>query len=408
MGKSRDMERVYHAVIQEHLEKYDQMIFLSGPRQVGKTTLAQNLKNAADGFLYLNWDDVEDREQILQGPSAILSSLKLNKIGLKKPIIVFDEIHKYTKWRNYIKGIYDHHKNDIQIIITGSSRLNAYRRGGDSLMGRYFLYRIHPLSVGELLSKELRTEPLIKPAELDKDMYETLFKFGGFPEPFIKNDDRFYNRWQDLRHQQLLKTDLREISEVQELAQLEVLSILIAEQSGQLCNFSQFSKKVRVQDTTIRRWIKILEELYYCFQIKPWSKNVTRSLLKEPKLYLWDWSKVNDPGARVENFVASHLHKAVNYWTDTGIGKYELFYLRDKDKREVDFLVSQNGTPWMLIEVKSSANESLSKSLHHFANQLNPQYTFQVAYDMPYVDYDIRKLTKPMIVPMSTFLSQLP
>lgn len=165
---------------------------------------------------------------------------------------------------------------------------------------------------------------------------------------------------------------------------------------------------MRVQDTTIRRWIKVLEELYYCFRIKPWSKNVTRSLLKEPKLYLWDWSKVDDLGARVENLVAAHLHKAVHYWTDTGIGKYELFYVRDKEKREVDFMVAQNDIPWMLIEVKSSSNENLSPSLHHFSKQLNPKYTFQIAYDMPYIDFDIRELKKPMIVPMSTFLSQLP
>lgn len=402
------MLRTYHAVIQEHLEKYDQMIFLSGPRQIGKTTLAQDLKNATDAFLYFNWDDVDDREKILQGPKEILSSISFNKISGTKPILVFDEIHKYPKWRNYVKGIYDHHKNHLQIVVTGSSRLNAYRRGGDSLMGRYFLYRIHPFSVGELRSKELRAEPLIKPSKIDQGVYENLFKFGGFPEPFIKEETRFYNRWQDLRHQQLLKDDLREISEVQELAQLEILSILIAKQSGQLCNFSQFSKKVRVQDTTIRRWVKILEELYYCFRIKPWSRNVTRSLLKEPKLYLWDWSKIDDFGARVENLVAAHLHKAVHYWTDTGIGKYELFYLRDKDKREVDFMVTQNDIPWMLIEVKSSSNENLSPSLYHFSKQLNPAYTFQIAYDMPYIEFDIRDLKKPMIVPMSSFLSQLP
>lgn len=407
-GKKSEMQRVYHAVIQEHLDKYDQMIFLSGPRQVGKTTIAQSLSTATDNFRYFNWDDSDDRQQILQGPNAILSNLDFQKISAKKPIIVFDEIHKYSKWKNFVKGIYDRHKNQLQIVVTGSSRLNAYRRGGDSLMGRYFLYRIHPLSIGELLSKNLRLTPLISPNPIDQTQFNCLFQFGGFPEPFLKNEDRFYNRWQDLRHQQLLKDDLREISQVQELAQLEILSILIAEQAGQLCNFSQFSKKVRVQDTTIRRWIKILEELYFCFRIKPWTKNVTRSLLKEPKLYLCDWSKVKDLGQRVENFVASHLHKAVNYWTDTGIGKFELFYLRDKEKNEVDFLITQNDTPWMLIEVKSSSNEPLSKSLFHFSKQLNPQFTFQLAYDMPYIDFDIQNLKKPMIVPMSTFLSQLP
>lgn len=165
---------------------------------------------------------------------------------------------------------------------------------------------------------------------------------------------------------------------------------------------------MRVQDTTIRRWIKILEKLYYCFKVKPWSKNITRSLLKEPKLYLWDWSKVEDRGAKIENFVAAHLHKAVHYCTDTGIGKYELYFLRDKEKYEVDFMITENGNPWMLIEVKYSSNDSLSKSLYHFSDQIKPRYTFQIAYDMPYTDYDFRELDKPKIIPMITFLSQLP
>ena len=402
------MKRLYEAVINEHIEKYGQMIFLSGPRQIGKTTLAKNLKNYTDNFIYLNWDDVDDREKILKGPKTILPSSDIITLSQKKPIIVFDEIHKYPKWKNYIKGIYDHQKDNLKIIVTGSSRLNACRRGGDSLMGRYFLYRIHPISIGEIESKQLHEEPLKQPFNLEIKKYQNLFEYGGFPEPFIKAEKRFFNRWQDLRHQQLLKDDLREISEVQALSQLEILSILISKQAGQLCNFSQFSKKVRVQDTTIRRWIKILEELYYCFRIKPWSKNVSRSLLKEPKLYLWDWSKIDDLGARVENFVASHLQKAVHYWTDTGIGKYELFYIRDKEKNEVDFMISQNETPWMLIEVKTSSKESLSKSLFHFSKQLNPKYTFQLAYDMPYIDYDIRNLNDIKIIPMITFLSQLP
>ena len=234
-----------------------------------------------------------------------------------------------------------------------------------------------------------------------------LLNWGGFPEPYLKQEQRFYNRWTRLRKQQLLREDIRELSNIQELGQLELLATLLQHQAGELTSYSTLAKKTRVSVDTIRRWIVTLESLYYCFSIRPWTKNITRSLLKEPKYYLWDWSQCTDKGARNENFIASHLLKAVHYWTDQGLGEYELYFLRDKDKREVDFLVSKNQKPWFMVEVKSSIKEKLSPTLAVFQKQLSLKHVFQVAMDGDYVDQDIFTLDKPTIVPAKTFLSQL-
>ena len=167
------------------------------------------------------------------------------------------------------------------------------------------------------------------------------------------------------------------------------------------------AKKVRVSVDTIRRWIKTLESLYYCYSIRPWTTNVARSLLKEPKYYLWDWSQCTDIGARNENFIASHLLKAVHMWTDLGIGQYELYFLRDKEKREVDFLVTKNQKPWFMVEVKSSNNDRLSPHLDVFRQQLNIDHVFQVSIEGDFINKDVFSIRKPIIVPAKTFLSQL-
>jgi len=158
---------------------------------------------------------------------------------------------------------------------------------------------------------------------------------------------------------------------------------------------------------TVRRWLGVLEAMYYCYAIRPWSKNITRSLLKEPKYYLWDWSQCTDVGARNENFIASHLLKAVHYWTDTGLGDYGLYFLRDKEKREVDFLVSKDGEPWFIVEVKSSMNKRLSTSLEVFAKQLKVNHVFQVGMDGEFIDKNVFDIKRPVIVSAKTFLSQL-
>lgn len=401
------MRRYYQNVIEDHFKHYQQMAFVTGPRQVGKTTISQNICAEVPFSKYLNWDQLVDRQILLTGVEAIIQDLPINAAVTQKPIIIIDEIHKYKNWKNFLKGFIDEFKGKLDLVITGSAKLNIIRRGGDSLMGRYFLYRVHPLSVRELLSTDLITTEIQLPKEIDDARFNTLFEFGGFPEPFLQHSAQFSNRWQLLRQEQMFKEDIKNSENIQDLSQFELLGELIKHQAAQQMKYSELAKKVRAADTTIRRWIKLLESYYYCFSIKPFTANISRSLIKEPKIYLWDWSQVLDKGAKIENFVASHLLKAVQAWQDSGLGKYELFYIRDKEKKEVDFVITKNNAAWILIEVKSSAKEKLSEHLILFQQQTKAPFAFQLAYDLPYIDKDCFSYLQPMIVSLKTFLSQL-
>lgn len=403
------MERIYKDLMKEHLEENTQMVFLAGARQVGKTTLAKEAASLTHYFQYFNWDNLAHRQKLVSDANDIFEGLEFQKSASKKPIIVFDEIHKYKKWKSLIKGLYDTYRERARILVIGSAKLNIYKKGGDSLMGRYFLYRMHPLSVGEIIHKKAPEKYFLrKPFPIKQSQMENLLKFGGFPDPFLKKNVRYSNKWQLLRKDQLFKEDIQELARIQDLGLMEILYKMVQEQAGQLTSYTELSKKIGVTSPTIKAWISIFEELYYCFKVKPWHKNITRSLIKEPKLYLYDWSVIKDKGQRIENFVASHLLKATHFWTDSGLGSFDLFYLRDKNKREVDFLITKEDKPWILLEVKSNENKSLSNALTYFQKQTNAEFAMQLAYDMPYEEFDFRKLKRPMIVPMSTFLSQLP
>jgi len=403
------MKRDYIDIIEADFTQHRQMVMISGPRQVGKTTLARSVSKERPEHFYLNWDDFDHRQLILDGNKAIADQFNLHQLREIKPILIFDEIHKFSQWKQQLKGFYDSYHEHCHILITGSARMDIYKKGGDSLMGRYFHYRLHPLSVREILSPSLSDiqNEIHPPQMINEEDYNALLQWGGFPEPYLKRDLRFFNRWSKLRDQQLLQEDIRELTRVQEIGQLGILIHLLKNQSGQLTSFSKLAKKVRVSVDTIRRWFTILESLYYCYPIRPWTKNITRSILKEPKYYLWDWSQCQDDGARSENFIASHLLKAVHFWTDCGLGDYSLHYLRDKEKREVDFLVSKNGEPWFMVEVKSSMTAKLSKNLEVFAKQLKIEHVFQVAIHGNFIDQDIFELNRPAIIPAKTFLSQL-
>lgn len=401
------MDRLYFEIIKNHLEKYEQMAFIAGPRQVGKTTLVKEVLKSNAQNIYLNWDIPADRYQILSFFEKSTAFLNLDIKLPNKPIVAFDEIHKFKHWKNFLKGFYDLYKDDVKIIVTGSAKLNIYKKGGDSLMGRYFLYRMHPLTVAEILGNDGRLDIIKPPNSFSGSDMDRLLEFGGFPAPYINADRQFFNQWQRLRWEQLFKEDIRELSRIYDIAQMEVMAMILTEQVGQLLNYTSLSNKVQVSANTVRSWIHILEQMYFCFRIKPWHKNVTRSLIKEPKIYLWDWSNAKDKGAKIENMVAAHLLKAVHFWQDNGLGEFDLFFLRDKEKREVDFLVTKDRKPWILIEVKSSSKDSLSPSLKHFQEQIHAEYAFQVAFDQEYVNFDFRELKRPMIIPASTFLSQL-
>ena len=401
------MKRIYISIIKEHFERHQQMIFLVGPRQAGKTTVSLMAKKFSSQFSYLTWDNLDHRKIILEGVNSVAGFAGLDRLTRETPIIVFDEIHKYGKWKTFLKGFFDTYKGKVKIIVTGSSRLDVYKKGGDSLMGRYFPYRLHQLSLAELGRVDLSGKEINKPFQSRNQDFDKLLKNGGFPEPFIKDNPRFLNRWKTLRQEQLIREDIRDLSRIQELGQIELLAEILRHQTGQLTNYTNLANKVNVSGATIRRWIKTLQSFFYCFTIQPWSKNIPRSLIKEPKTYLWDWIACDDEGQRAETLVASHLLKAIHFWTDCGLGQYGLWFIRDKEKREVDFLVSRDKKPWFLVEVKLSSKGGVSKNLIYFHNKIKAKHSFQVVFDMGYIPKDCFTHIEPVIVPAQTFLAQL-
>jgi len=400
------MQRIYEALLQEQLQQHRQMAFIAGPRQTGKTTLAQALAAGYSQANYYNWDKKTDRSLIVSGPDAIAAHSGLLQLQATLPLLIFDEIHKYPKWKNFLKGFFDTYQTQCKIIVTGSAQLNLYRRGGDSLMGRYFLYRVHPLSVREIVSPQVN-ELINGPKNISDENWKKLWNFGGYPEPFIKASSTFYQLWAMRREEQVLREDVRDLSKTQDLAGLEALATILKYQSTQLVNYTNLAKQIGVAQTTIKRWIGLLNSLYYSFTINPWFKNVNRSLRKEPKIYLWNWAEVHETGNRAENFVACHLLKAVHFWTDSGLGKFNLHFIRDTSKQEVDFLVTRQDKPWFLVEVKNSNNRGITKALQKFHQELKTEHAFQVCMDLDYVEADCFAQKSPLIVPARTFLSQL-
>ncbi len=401
------MKRLYEQLIFQHFRENRQMLFFMGPRQVGKTTVMKAYGVDHPPTCYLNWDNADHRLIILEGPSAVAQHAQIENLQTAPLLLQFDEIHKYSHWKDFLKGFFDTYSPFCSILVTGSARLDIFQKGGDSLMGRYFPYHFYPLTIAELLRQEIREEEIAPPQQLDQESIAALWHFGGFPEPFFKRDNRFSQRWKKLRQKQLLEEDIRDLTKVEHIEKVELLAELVKHQAGQLVSIHSLAKKLRASDHSVRNWIGILRNLYFCFAIPPYATSLPRALTKEPKYYLWDWSLVADPGARLENLVAVHLRKAIHFWNDHGLGAYELFFLRDREKREVDFLVTREGKPWFLVEVKKSPNKGISPYLHYFSSHLEVQHAFQVVWDLPYVDCDCFADTRPLIVPATTFLSQL-
>lgn len=396
------MERLYGRILRDHLRQHRQMAFVSGPRQVGKTTTCRAL-----GDRYFSWDLPDHSRLVISGPRAVAEAAGLFILSDAKPVVVFDELHKYPRWKTFLKGFFDLHEQDCRILVTGSSRPDVFRKGGDSLMGRYFLYRMHPLSVAELLGTELPDESLWRlPRELAHDQWEALQRWGGFPEPWEKASETFSRRWRNLRRTQLIREDARDLTRIQELPLLEILARLLEERSGQQIIYANLARDVSVSPHTARSWVDTLGSLHFGFCVKPWFRNITSSLRKEPKWFLRDWSVIADEGRRFETLVACHLLKAVEGWTDLGLGTFELRYLRDKLQREADFLIVRDGQPWFLVEAKLS-DPVPSPTLYHFQKQTGAAHAFQVVRDLPYVEANPFERSTPVAVPAKTLLSQL-
>ncbi|MDO8519931.1 MAG: ATP-binding protein [Deltaproteobacteria bacterium] len=338
------------------------MAFVSGPRQCGKTTLGRLLLRRYRSGRYFNWDDIEFRRAWAKNPKSIVPDGKKGA----PPLIVLDEIHKAKGWKRSLKGVFDTLENPADILVTGSARLNVYKKGGDSLLGRFYHFRLHPLSLAEILK---RSPPL--PDELIKNLAEgihspsrtavsnldLLLRLGGFPQPFLERDEKKANLWRQNRVEAVIREDLRDLSRVPELSQIEMLASLLPERVGSPLSLNALREDLEVSYDTVKRWLTMLEDLYYVFRLRPYYRSIKRSLKKEAKLYLWDYSEIPDGGSRFENLVACHLLKACHYWTDTGEGRFELHFLRNKEKQEIDFLITRDGLPWLPIEVKSQKDD---------------------------------------------------
>jgi predicted AAA+ superfamily ATPase len=349
---------------------HDKMVFVGGPRQVGKTTLAREF--VAKHFRetgYYNWDSRKDRRKMMQSDWPGSAEL-----------IILDEIHKYKKWKSFVKGEYDTLKDKYRFMVTGSARLDIYRKGEDSMLGRYHYYRLHPFSLAELSGKSsvaaiFEEIPISRIPE--KDAFVSLDKFGGFPEPFIKQNMRTLRKWHQERHDRLFREDIRDIEPVRDIVNMQLLGDMLPERAGSLLSVNSLREDLEVSHRAVSSWLNILEAFYYCFRIYPFVGKNYRSLKKESKLYLWDWSEISDESARFENCIASHLLKLVYFLQDYEGYKAELNFLRNVDKKEVDFLVTIDKKPWFSVEAKLN-DASVSRHLHYFKNKLNIPYSYQV------------------------------
>lgn len=344
--------RIYFKFIKKDLEK--KMVFIGGPRQVGKTTLATSLlKKFHDAHpAYLNWDNEFSRNLIQKG-----------EWPKDQPLIIFDEIHKRKGWQSFVKGIWDTWKKTQRFIITGSARLDVFRKGGDSMMGRYHYYRIHPFTLPEL--------------GITASNLKILFQFGGFPEPLLSQDETELRRWHLQRISKLVRIDLRDLENISDLDKVELLAEALASKVGNPLSYKSLAEDLGASDKTIKRWVQILDSLYYCYLIPPFGSAKIKAIKKAQKLYLWDWSQVEDPSFRFENMVASHLLKLCDYWQDVLGYRSELRYIRDERGREVDFVVLRDRKPMFAIECKLSDTD-VSPVLLEFKSKLGIPKWYQV------------------------------
>ena len=361
---------------QRYLTKYvledltDKMVFIGGPRQVGKTTLAQELvSNHFQHSGYYNWDNRQDRRKIMQS----------NWPG-DAELIILDEIHKYKKWKSLVKGEYDKLKDKYSFLITGSARLDLYRKGGDSMLGRYHYYRLHPFTMAEVTGRKsvpdiLKEIPIR--SQNNQDLFLSLDKFGGFPEPFLKQNTRVLRRWHNEKVDRLFREDIRDIEQVRDIVNMQLLGDLLPDRAGSLLSLNSLREDLGVSHRAISNWMNILESFYYCFRIYPYAAENFRSLKKEAKLYLWDWSELDHEPARFENCIASHLLKLVHFLQDWEGYRAQLYYLRSIEKKEVDFLVTIDKKPWFAVEAKIT-DVNVSPHLFYFRNKLKTPFSYQV------------------------------
>ena len=356
------------------------MVFVGGPRQVGKTTFALTFlpEPTEKHPAYLNWDNIAMRASLLKG-----------ELPAGQSCVILDGIHKFARWRNLVEGFYDTNRSDTKFIVTGSARLDHYRRGGDSLQGRYRYYRLHPFSL-----PELNRDPSV-------DDFNALLRFGGFPEPCLRGEERFWRKWQRERIRRVIYEDIRDLETIRQISLLDLLAAELPNRMGSPLSIKNLRETLEVAHETVDRWIRIFERMYYCFRIPPYGPPKVRAVKKERKLYLWDWSAVEDPGAKFENFVVSHLLKFCHFREDSEGYRMELRFLRDTDRREVDFVVLEEGNPLFAVECKTG-EKNVNPAMWYFMERTPVPRCYQVHSGTR----DFEK-AGVRVLPFSTFLKEL-
>lgn len=359
------LKRYLEDYLKEDLTK--KMVFLSGPRQSGKTTLAKKIlkDENLDDSRYLNWDAAVDRENIIR-----------EQFPAGPGLLVLDEVHKYSRWRQVVKGLYDKRKDEVRILVTGSGRLDYYRHGGDSLQGRYHFYRLHPFSYKELHG-------------IGSYKLMDLFTYGGFPEPFLLASERESRRWSKEYRSRVIQDDLNSLENVKDLALLENLVIRLPDLVGSPLSINALREDIQVSHQTISRWLFILENLFMIFRIFPFGTPGIRAVKKEAKHYHFDWTIIEDESARFENMVACHLLKWCHLNQDYEGRNIELRYFRDVDKREVDFVLLENNKPQQFIECKLRQRD-INPALRYLKKRFPSVYTVQISLfgEADYVNKD--------------------
>ena len=373
---------------------HGRMSFICGPRQIGKTTLAKaHLQKLGQGTNYYNWDSLSLRQKFASSPLFFIENLNLpseQKHRLPQGTsarVVFDEIHKYPQWKNILKGYYDEWKAAIHFIIIGSARLDYFRHSGDSLVGRYFLFKMNPCHPHDLTGFSLDRNnawhpkrdllPFEEPQKAFQAATAQLLDISGFPEPFHVGTKEFYERWKENHISLITGEDVRDLSKISSIQKLQTLVFLLPERVGAPLSLNNLRNILQCAHATLHSWMETLKKVYLVFDVAPYTAKLKRAVSKERKFYFWDWGILEDPGKRLENFVAVQLERAVSAWTEWGKGAYELMYLRTKDGREVDFIITEKNKPLLLVECKSG-DKSLSSSLIYFKERLGVPAAVQV------------------------------
>ena len=400
MAQKSTIRRRIKEVILSDLEK--KMVLLAGPRQCGKTTLAKILLKKIKGAYY-NWDIDEHKKLI-----------RTSELDLKAKLWVFDEIHKYKYWRNWLKGTYDLHRDKHKILVSGSAKLDFYSRGGDSLQGRYYFHRLHPFTLSELLDLEVNDLEKIPEIETNanhnnaKKVLNELLQFGGFPEPFCLAQEQEAARWRLTYSTRLIREDIRDLEKVFDLDKMEVLYEHLPLTVGSVLSINSLREDLEVNFRTVKNWIEIFERNYVCFKVPPLGSIKIKAVKKEHKLYFWDWGFVEKYSARCENLIAMHLLRLCHWICDVYGQKAELRYFRDVRGREVDFIIIKKGKPWIAIEVKES-DIDIDPNLKYLLERVKIPFAFQVHFN----SNKFKRLPnindcKTYILPAHIFLANLP